>query len=107
MTTTTEWTIAVCDFEDQGGLEQVITRVKARVIASDGTHSTNARTHHFILAEPDPDGFLAFTNPPLDTDTIMSFVDADEKLQAEEAAEAALADAAANATANKGSGLPA
>lgn len=105
MTITTTWQVVTCDFEDKDGQSKVITRVKARVTASNGTDSTNARTHNFTLGAPGAP-FVEFDDIA-DEATIMSFVDADEKAEAEASAEVALADLVAKKLANTGSGLPA
>lgn len=112
MTPNFTWEVRDTTFEDitvDGVVcEKAITSLKAYVKADDGNgNETRFITQGYAqLDAPDPAGFLAFTAPPLDQETLISFLPAEYKTAGEEAASGALERLIAESASNKGAGLP-
>lgn len=90
-------------------LEKVITHLKPYVKASDGAGTeTNWRTPGFVeIGDPSlPPDFLAFDNPPLSQEQLLSFLPEDVEVQMRESAQAALDRLIADASDNVETGLP-
>lgn len=106
------WEVRDCTYEDvivDGVLcEAAITSLKAYVKADNGAGiETKFLTQGTAsLPAPDPNSFLAFTDPPLDQATLISFLPADYVADGEEMAAAALERVIADKAANKKTGLP-
>lgn len=106
------WEVRDTTYEDltvDGVLcEKAITSLKPYVKADDGNgNETRFITRGFVdLDAPDPNSFLSFEAPPLDQPTLISFIPAEYKAEAEAAAQAQLDALIEAASINRGSGLP-